>query len=79
VLKDVVLKYRQELASVLKGLSMDVMAGEEVGIVGRTPGAGESSIFPCIAWSSSLLVQSVAIDGVDQPFRLQESPQDPLL
>jgi ABC-type multidrug transport system fused ATPase/permease subunit len=35
VLKDVVLKYRPELPTVLKGLSMDVKAGEKVGIVGR--------------------------------------------
>jgi ABC-type multidrug transport system fused ATPase/permease subunit len=35
VLKDVVLKYRPELPSVLNGLSMDVKAGEKVGIVGR--------------------------------------------
>ena len=35
VLKDVVLKYRPELPSVLKGLSMDVKASEKVGIVGR--------------------------------------------
>jgi ABC-type multidrug transport system fused ATPase/permease subunit len=35
VLKDVILKYRPELPSVLKGLSMDVKAGEKVGIVGR--------------------------------------------
>jgi ABC-type bacteriocin/lantibiotic exporter with double-glycine peptidase domain len=35
VLKDVVLKYRPELPSVLKGLSMNVEAGEKVGIVGR--------------------------------------------
>ena len=35
VLKDVVLKYRPGLPSVLKGLSMNVKAGEKVGIVGR--------------------------------------------
>ena len=35
VLKDVVLSYRPELPSVLKGLSMDVKAGEKIGIVGR--------------------------------------------
>ena len=35
VLKDVVLKYRPELPSVLNGLSMHVNAGEKVGIVGR--------------------------------------------
>ena len=35
VLKDVVLKYRPELPAVLEGLTMDVKAGEKVGIVGR--------------------------------------------
>ena len=35
VLKNVVLKYRPELPSVLKCLSMNVKAGEKVGIVGR--------------------------------------------
>ena len=35
VLKDIVLKYRPELPSVLQGLSMDVKVGEKVGIVGR--------------------------------------------
>ena len=35
VFKDVVLKYRPELTSVLKGLSIDVKAGEKVGILGR--------------------------------------------
>ena len=35
VLKDVVLKYRPELPSVLKGLSMHVKPGEKIGIVGR--------------------------------------------
>ena len=35
VLKDVFLKYRPELPSVLKGLSMHVKPGEKIGIVGR--------------------------------------------
>jgi len=34
-LKDVVLSYRPELPSVLKGISMTVKAGEKIGIVGR--------------------------------------------
>jgi ABC-type multidrug transport system fused ATPase/permease subunit len=34
-LKDVVLSYRPELPSVLKGMSMTVNAGEKIGIVGR--------------------------------------------
>lgn len=35
VLKDVVLSYRPELPAVLKGISMNVAAGEKIGIVGR--------------------------------------------
>jgi ABC-type bacteriocin/lantibiotic exporter with double-glycine peptidase domain len=34
-LKGVVLKYRPELPSVLKGISMSVKGGEKIGIVGR--------------------------------------------
>jgi ABC-type bacteriocin/lantibiotic exporter with double-glycine peptidase domain len=34
-IKDVVLKYRPELPTVLKGLSMSVEGGEKIGIVGR--------------------------------------------
>lgn len=33
--RDVVLKYRPDLPPVLKGLSMNVKAGEKIGIVGR--------------------------------------------
>jgi ABC-type bacteriocin/lantibiotic exporter with double-glycine peptidase domain len=35
VLKAVVFRYRPELPAVLQGLSMDVEAGEKIGIVGR--------------------------------------------
>jgi len=52
---------------------MDVMAGEEVGIVGRTPGAGESSILTALYRLVEFSSGSVAIDGVE-PFRPQESP-----
>jgi len=34
-MKDVVLSYRPELPSVLKGMSMSVKGGEKIGIVGR--------------------------------------------
>jgi ABC-type bacteriocin/lantibiotic exporter with double-glycine peptidase domain len=34
-LRNIVLKYRPELPAVLKGISMDVRAGEKIGIVGR--------------------------------------------
>ena len=42
-MKDVVLSYRPELPPVLKSISIDVRAGEKIGIVGRT-GAGKSSV-----------------------------------
>ena len=34
-MNDVVMKYRPELPSVLKGLTMSVRPGEKIGIVGR--------------------------------------------
>jgi ABC-type bacteriocin/lantibiotic exporter with double-glycine peptidase domain len=34
-LKNMSLKYRPELPLVLKGISMDIRAGEKIGIVGR--------------------------------------------
>ena len=36
VFDNVVLKYREELPPVLKGTTFSIMAGEKVGIVGRT-------------------------------------------
>lgn len=39
----IVMSYRKGLPPVLKGLSLDIKAGEKVGVVGRT-GAGKSSI-----------------------------------
>jgi ATP-binding cassette, subfamily C (CFTR/MRP), member 1 len=41
--ENVQMAYREGLPNVLKGLSLDIMPGEKVGIVGRT-GAGKSSI-----------------------------------
>ncbi|KAJ6630974.1 ABC transporter, partial [Mycena sp. CBHHK59/15] len=90
-IKDLVLKYRPNLPAVLKGISMNVQAGEKIGIVGRT-GAGKSSIMvPFSIFSLFRLVEltsgSIAIDGVDisevglSDLRtgLAIIPQDPLL
>lgn len=35
IVKNVFMKYRPELPPVLKGLSMDIVPGEKIGIVGR--------------------------------------------
>ena len=41
------MRYRSELPIVLKGINLDVIAGEKIGIVGRT-GSGKSSILQCL-------------------------------
>lgn len=63
-LRDVELKYRPELPSVLRGLSMRVAPGEKIGIVGRT-GAGKSSIMTALYRLVELTSGSIHIDGVD--------------
>ncbi|TCD64284.1 hypothetical protein EIP91_004292 [Steccherinum ochraceum] len=63
-LRDVELKYRPELPSVLRGLSMHIAPGEKVGIVGRT-GAGKSSIMTALYRLVELTAGSIRIDGVD--------------
>ncbi|KAF8813301.1 ABC transporter [Phlegmacium glaucopus] len=86
VLKDIVLKYRPELPPVLRGLSMDVKAGEKIGIVGRT-GAGKSSIMTALYRLVELSSGSIIIDGVDVSEigladlrkALAIIPQDPVL
>ncbi|KAJ7499774.1 ABC transporter [Mycena latifolia] len=90
-IKDIVLKYiRPGLPAVIKGISMDVQAGEKIGIVGRT-GAGKSSIMVFALPSLFRLVEltsgSILIDGVDISqvglgdlrSGLAIIPQDPLL
>ncbi|KAK7051247.1 hypothetical protein VNI00_004747 [Paramarasmius palmivorus] len=86
VFNNVVLKYRPELPPVLRGISMDVKAGEKIGIVGRT-GAGKSSLMTAIYRLVELSEGSISIDGVDiskvglTDLRkgLSIIPQDPLL
>uniref|UniRef100_A0A8H7Y0W3 ABC transporter n=1 Tax=Psilocybe cubensis TaxID=181762 RepID=A0A8H7Y0W3_PSICU len=86
VLKDVVLSYRPELPAVLKGISMNVAAGEKIGIVGRT-GAGKSSIMTALYRIVELTSGSVVLDDIDVSTigladlrkGLAIIPQDPLL
>ena len=42
-LTDLTMRYREGLPLVLKGVSLDISAGQRVGIVGRT-GSGKSSL-----------------------------------
>ncbi|RLN63525.1 hypothetical protein BBP00_00004086 [Phytophthora kernoviae] len=80
------LRYRPELPLVLRGVSMNIGAGEKVGICGRT-GAGKSSLMIALFRICEFESGGVMIDGVDiQNVRLTDLrrslsiiPQDPVL
>ncbi|CEH14605.1 abc transporter [Ceraceosorus bombacis] len=61
---EVQLQYREGLPIVLKGVSMDIRAGEKVGIVGRT-GSGKSTLLTALLRLVELHAGSITIDGVD--------------
>ncbi|EFP76864.2 uncharacterized protein PGTG_02325 [Puccinia graminis f. sp. tritici CRL 75-36-700-3] len=60
----IVMSYRPGLPQVLKGLSIDVAAGEKIGVVGRT-GAGKSSLMLALFRTTELESGSIKIDGVN--------------
>jgi len=84
--KDVQMSYRPDLPTVLKSVSLDIQAGESVGIVGRS-GAGKSSIMTALYRLTELSSGSISLDGVDISTlglddlrrNLSIIPQDPLL
>ncbi|KAG9079265.1 hypothetical protein FRC06_007857, partial [Ceratobasidium sp. 370] len=79
-------RYRPELPPVLNDLSLNIRAGEHVGIVGRT-GAGKSTVTQALFRMMELSSGTIKIDEVDtaglglQALRsaLTIIPQDPLL
>eukprot|EP00644_Phytophthora_capsici_P008365 jgi/Phyca11/114358/e_gw1.26.296.1 len=80
------LRYRPELPLVLRGVNMDIVAGEKVGICGRT-GAGKSSLMVALFRICDFDSGRVLIDDVDiATINLRELrrslaiiPQDPVL
>lgn len=80
------LKYRPELPLVLRGVNMEISAGQKIGICGRT-GAGKSSLMIALFRICEFEAGTVMIDGVDIQTvglgRLRRSlaiiPQDPVL
>jgi len=84
--RDVQMRYREGLPVVLHSLSIDIQAGERLGIVGRT-GAGKSSIMVALFRMVELASGSIVIDDIDISSvglkdlrsRLSIIPQDPML
>ena len=63
-INQIVMRYRPELEPVIKELSVHILPGEKVGVVGRT-GAGKSSLVLCLMRIIELERGSIEIDGVD--------------
>ncbi|KAF8207123.1 hypothetical protein K438DRAFT_1962751 [Mycena galopus ATCC 62051] len=69
--KDVEMRYRPGLPKVLHGISMNIHAGEKIGVVGRT-GAGKSSLaltlLRIVEYSGTILVDGGTVRSVLDPF-----------
>ncbi|KAL3658768.1 hypothetical protein V7S43_016137 [Phytophthora oleae] len=80
------LKYRPELPLVLRGVTMEIAAGEKIGICGRT-GAGKSSLMVALfricefdsgtVWIDGLDIQKVKLNNLRRSLAI--IPQDPVL
>ena len=85
-IEDLTMRYRPELESVLKHISLHIRPGEKVGVVGRT-GAGKSSLVLCLMRIVELETGKIVIDGVnirdigleDLRSSIAIIPQEPLL
>ncbi len=86
VYEGVQMRYRPELPLVIDNFSLQIQAGERIGIVGRT-GAGKSTILSTLFRLTELAGGRILIDGVDisriglHELRAQLAiiPQDPTL
>lgn len=58
------MRYRDGLRLTLRGLVLQVKAGERIGVVGRT-GAGKFSIMSCLFRLIELSREKIEIDGID--------------
>ncbi|KAK6454593.1 uncharacterized protein RJT20DRAFT_130772 [Scheffersomyces xylosifermentans] len=84
--KDVTMRYRPNLPTVLKNMNLNIYPGEKVGICGRT-GAGKSSIMTALYRLTEVDEGAITIDGLDIAnmglhdlrSRLSIIPQDPVL
>ncbi|KAJ7165411.1 P-loop containing nucleoside triphosphate hydrolase protein [Mycena filopes] len=83
--KDVTMAYRAGLPNVLHGISLQIKAGEKIGVVGRT-GAGKSSLTLCllriVEYSGAIIVDDIDIGKIgltDLRSRIAIIPQEPIL
>jgi ABC-type multidrug transport system fused ATPase/permease subunit len=84
--KDYVVRYREKLPTVLKGVTLKINSNEKIGIVGRT-GSGKSTMFLAILRIVEGEAGAIYIDGVDISklglYDLRQKitiiPQDPML
>lgn len=63
-LRNLEMKYRDDGETILKGLTLDIKAGEKIGVVGRT-GAGKSTLFQALFRIAEASGGSVLFDGED--------------
>ena len=85
-LKDLTLAYAHELPPVIKDVTVDIKAGEKIGVCGRT-GSGKSTITLGLFRMLEHFEGQIVIDGIDISrmslralrSRLAIIPQDPVL
>ncbi|GAA5825076.1 hypothetical protein JCM11251_006090 [Rhodosporidiobolus azoricus] len=85
-IQNIELRYRPELPAVLHNVSLEIKAGEKIGVVGRT-GAGKSTLTQALFRIIEVGKGSIFIDGIDIATlgltqlreRLAIIPQEPLL
>lgn len=85
-IKDVQMRYREELDLVLKGVDVLISGGEKVGVVGRT-GSGKSSLMIAILRMVEIADGRISVDGVnlhdlglnDVRNNITIIPQDPVV
>ncbi|MCO5600565.1 hypothetical protein L7F22_054679 [Adiantum nelumboides] len=85
-IRDLTVRYQPTMPLVLKGISLDILGGQKIGVVGRT-GSGKSTLIQVLfrivePASGSILFDEVDITSVglyDLRSRLGIIPQDPVL
>ena len=79
-------RYQPAMPLVLKGISLDIVGGQKIGVVGRT-GSGKSTLIQVMFWIIEWAGGSILFDEVDilsmglhdLRKRLGIIPQDPML